>query len=281
MTISLIIFLLFSVIIPFVRFKRIKTPEFIDHDKVKIIGHRGAAGLAPENTLASFSKALEIGVDIIELDIHLSSDDQLVVMHDSNVKRTTNGEGEIENLSVEDLKKLDAGSWYDKKYGSEKVPTLPEVFDLIDGRCKVIIEIKWPRKGTYDGIVEKLVTYLEQEELSQQVIIQSFETAYLKEISRIKPALECHQLLFGDSSFFPVYYDTKIRFGNFEPLENISSVNTFYLYLDEKSKSMYEKKGIQTGVFTVNKKEDMLRAASIGASYIITDFPNIAKNIMR
>ena len=92
-----------------------------------IIAHRGASGYAPENTLASMELAIKLGCDAIELDIHLTKDQQIVVCHDFTVDRTTNGRGEIENLTLEDIKKLDAGSWFSDEFKGEKIPTLEEV----------------------------------------------------------------------------------------------------------------------------------------------------------
>lgn len=275
MTISLFIFLVISFLIPLIKFKTTNISKNINTKEIKIIGHRGASGLAPENTSASFNKAIEIGVDIIELDIHLSSDNQLIVMHDSNIKRTTNGTGEIENLTLAEIKKLDAGSWYDEKYRTEKVPTLNEVFELVNNQCKIMIEIKWPKQGVYRGIVEKLIQAIENHKLEQQVIVQSFESKYIEKVISINPKIECHQLIFGESSFFPIYYDRKLRFGKFKPLENIKSVNCFYPFLSETTKN-----ATQTGVFTVNTKDDMLKVATLGANYVITDYPNIAIEVL-
>src|SRR3989344_9380836 len=102
------------------------------------IGHRGACGYAPENTLKSFQRAIDLGVDAIELDVQLCKSGELIVMHDNTVDRTTDGSGFIKKLKLKDLKKLDAGE-------GERIPTLEEVLNLVDRRVKVNIELKGPK----------------------------------------------------------------------------------------------------------------------------------------
>src|SRR6056297_2287931 len=99
------------------------------------IGHRGAMGYEPENTLRSFKKAIELNVDMVELDVYVCSSGELVVIHDDKVDKTTNGKGYVSEKSFDELRKLDAGM-------GEKIPTLQEVLDLIDKRAKVNIELK-------------------------------------------------------------------------------------------------------------------------------------------
>lgn len=281
MTFSLLVFLALSILFPFIRFILLKTPDKIQNENIMIVGHRGAAGLAPENTMASFKKALELGVDIIELDIHLSADDKLIVMHDHNVKRTTNGTGEIAELTLAEIKKLDAGSSFHQKHSNEKVPTLTEVFDLVGNKCKVMIEIKWPKKGIYEGLVDELVNILEKENFINNVIVQSFEVEYLKKIMQLNHDIECHQLIFGESAIIPIYYDRSLKIGRFEPLPNVSSINSYYYYLNKNIIKKNKALNIESGAFTLNTKAKMEKAISLGTTYIITDYPNIANELVR
>ncbi len=139
----------------------------------KIIGHRGAPVYKPENTLASFNKAFELGVDMIELDVHLTKDKQPVVIHDRTVNRTTSGKGKVSNLTLNEIRKLDAGE-------GEKIPTLEEVFDLI-GRKKgeVNIEIK------ESHVLEKIFLYLDNKVIKKKVLISS-SSINLLEKAKIK-----------------------------------------------------------------------------------------------
>jgi glycerophosphoryl diester phosphodiesterase len=113
-----------------------------------IIGHRGAAALEPENTLLSIKRAMDIGVDAVEIDVHLSKDKDLVVIHDATVDRTTNGKGPVSSYTVQEIKRLDAGK-------GETIPTLQEVIDLIDKRVLLIIELK--EEGTERSVVDLVV----------------------------------------------------------------------------------------------------------------------------
>ena len=107
-----------------------------------IIAHRGASGLAPENTLAAFHKALEVGADAIELDVRLTRDGRVVVIHDRMLNRTTTGKGPVGTYSLEEVKSLDAGSWFGPQFSGERVPTLEEVFDVMPPEFPVYVELK-------------------------------------------------------------------------------------------------------------------------------------------
>ena len=106
------------------------------------VAHRGASGNYPENTLIAFQKALEIGVDEIELDLHMTKDDHLIVMHDSTVDRTTNGTGAIAELTLTEIKALDAGSAFGEQFRGERVPTWEEALDLVQGKVRLNVHLK-------------------------------------------------------------------------------------------------------------------------------------------
>src|SRR5690606_22495883 len=108
-----------------------------------ITGHRGAGGLAPENTLASIQLALDLGVDRIEIDVQQTNDNVIIVLHDRTLRRTTDGFGFVKNLDYADLLKYSAGIKFNKVYAEEKIPTLEQVIDLINGRVELVIETKY------------------------------------------------------------------------------------------------------------------------------------------
>src|SRR3954452_5816424 len=110
--------------------------------KVHIIAHRGASGYAPENTIAAFDKALEIKTDYIEIDVQRSKDGKLVIIHDHKVDRTTNGTGYVRDLTYEQLKRLDAGSWNGPQFSGEKIPSFEEILDRYHGKIGILIELK-------------------------------------------------------------------------------------------------------------------------------------------
>ncbi len=109
---------------------------------MRIIAHRGASAEAPENTLAAFRRALDLGAGMIELDVHLTRDGVPVVIHDAWLSRTTDGEGRVAQTSFAALRRHSAGAWLDRRFASERVPRLEEVFDLVRGRAEINVEIK-------------------------------------------------------------------------------------------------------------------------------------------
>ncbi|HIE27442.1 TPA: hypothetical protein EYP66_09165 [Candidatus Poribacteria bacterium] len=139
-----------------------------------VVAHRGASGVEPENTLLSFSKAIELGVDFIECDVHLSKDGYLIVIHDETVDRTTNGQGKVSGLTLSELKLLDAGK-------GEQIPTLEEVLDLSKGKVQVIIELKEA------GTAEPAVSMVKRVRMSEEVVISSFYTDFLRKVKELSP----------------------------------------------------------------------------------------------
>ncbi|RSL30630.1 glycerophosphodiester phosphodiesterase [Salibacterium salarium] len=158
---------------------------------VKCVAHRGWSGKAPENTMAAFEIALnEPKIDGIELDVHLSKDGVPVVIHDHTVDRTTNGEGAVKNFTAEELKELDAGSWYHDSFAGEKIPFLEEVLQQVQGSNKQItIEIK-QRRNMYKGLEEKLIHMLREYHVLDQVLIGSFDHTSVKKINQIEPSVD-------------------------------------------------------------------------------------------
>ncbi len=122
------------------------------------IGHRGAMGYAPENTLGSFAKALELGVDGIELDVHVCKSGEVVVIHDERVDRTTNGKGQVKEMTLKELKELDAGK-------GERIPTLEEVLDFVDRRAFIDIELK--AEGIGNSVADIVRKYIQEHELEK------------------------------------------------------------------------------------------------------------------
>lgn len=147
-----------------------------DNKDFKIIGHRGAPVYAPENTLSSFAKAIEQGVDMIEFDVRLTYDGKVVVIHDRKVDRTTNGKGKVADLTLREIRKLKIGD-------DEKIPTLDEVFDLIQDRCEVNIEIKDPHT------LWKILSYINNKATKKKILVSSNSFNLLKKARSENPEL--------------------------------------------------------------------------------------------
>jgi len=149
-----------------------------------IMGHRGAAAVAPENTLLSVAKAIEIGVDAVEIDVRLTKDRELVVIHDASVDRTTNGRGAVNQYELRDIKTLDAGR-------GERIPTLQEVVDLVGGRVTLVIELK------EEGTEKKVVELIRKNHFEQQVYVISFWHRLVKNVKELAPRIKTGVLLVG------------------------------------------------------------------------------------
>ncbi len=158
----------------------------------KIIAHRGASMYAPENTMASFQLALEVGADGIELDVHLSKNGVPVVIHDYDVKRTTNGTGYVNELTDKELTELDAGSWFKKEFSDQSIPLLSEVLELCkDTKEDFQINIELKSGSTvYPQIEEKVLRIVDDLSLNEKVLISSFDHYAIEKIKNINEEIK-------------------------------------------------------------------------------------------
>lgn len=155
------------------------------------IAHRGYRAKYPENTLVAFQAALDAGVQMIELDVVLSRDRKLVVIHDATLERTTNGEGKVSGHTLEQLKQLDAGGWFHPRFAGERLPELSEVLDLADGQVLINIEIKphaYEPHHPLDAVERQIVELICRRKISDRVLISSFDLSLLQHIATIDHA---------------------------------------------------------------------------------------------
>jgi len=152
---------------------------------VMVIAHRGASSYAPENTLAAFDLALEMGVRHIELDVNLTSDGHIVVIHDDTVDRTTNGSGPVTRHTLVALRALDAGSWFGDKFAGERIPTFHEVLERYKGRAHLHTEIK----GHSPSLAQRTADLIRMHGMEEQVTITSFQNVRLEEMRAYAPEL--------------------------------------------------------------------------------------------
>lgn len=219
------------------------------------IGHRGARGLEPENTLRSFECALKFGATWIELDLW-QVQNQLLVFHDRNLERVTNGTGVITERSVEYLRSLDAGK-------GERIPLLHEVLDLVCGRAKVNIEIKGPQ------VVEALATLLEQRFAAKilatdEILVSSFDHQQLRQFKSRCPAVPIAVLTYG----VPL---TLAQTGSELGAQNVHMDLEF---CSAEYVADAHRRGLKVYIYTVNEPTDYEYVRSLGADGIFTDYPN-------
>ena len=156
--------------------------------RARVFGHRGAMGYAHENTMASFRRAADLGVDAIELDVHLTADHQVVVIHEPFLERTTNGRGPIREHTLEQVRGLDAGAHVGPQFAGERVPTLDEVLAWARARCVVDVEIKGG-PAPYPGIAERVAELLTTYEMLDRSIVISFDHPTVQQVKALAPDL--------------------------------------------------------------------------------------------
>jgi glycerophosphoryl diester phosphodiesterase len=236
----------------------------------KIIAHRGSKGTHPENTLAAFKEAVRVGADGIELDVHLSKDNQLIVIHDETVDRTTNGSGRVVDLTVAELKQLDAGSWFKLSPISQEIPTLNEVLQLLEQEkfCGLLnIEIKTD-KIHYEGIEALLVQLMQKQSWSFEYMYSSFHFSSLEKIWSIEKN-QAIALIFNSSDrkkllALEIPFITGIH----------PNIDWTLTHLDELADFP---KAVRP--WTVNDKEKMKTCIKDQFAGFHTDFPEIALQI--
>jgi glycerophosphoryl diester phosphodiesterase len=155
-----------------------------ERDRTLVVGHRGAMAYAPENTFASFELALEQGADLIELDVHLSRDGQVVVIHDERLERTTSGQGWVGEQTAAQLQQLDAGAWFAPAYAGQRIPLLSEVLDWARGRTRLAIEIK-NAPIFYAGIEARIVALLARHAMRERALVISFDHQALRRVREL------------------------------------------------------------------------------------------------
>lgn len=194
-----------------------------------VIAHRGASGTAPENTLPAIDAALAAGADYIEIDVHLSLDRDVIVIHDATVDRTTDGKGRVNDLTSGYIRTLDAGSWFDEAFRGAVVPTLGEVLDLVDGKAKLLIEIK-KRGKQNEGIEDEVIRLIRTHDALDWCEVQSFNDRVLLTMHRKAPEIPLHKLIVFKYRFIPYVFDGRITRFSFEKYAFVKSINMHYRF---------------------------------------------------
>ena len=164
-------------------------PDLTQYNRPLLIGHRGYPAKFPENTLASFEGAIQARCDMVELDVTLTRDRKVVVIHDDTLDRTTSGKGSVRAHTLEEIKRLDAGSWFDPRFATERVPELFEVMKLTTGRCMVNIEIKasaFEAADPTDAVEHQVVKLVKTSGAMGRVIVSSFDKRILQRIAAMQ-----------------------------------------------------------------------------------------------
>ncbi len=249
-----------------------------ENQQFKKIGHRGAAGLAPENTLTAISKGLEHRVDRIEVDVQQTKDGKVILMHDLSLDRTTNAEGMVKDYTYDQIAGFDAGNWFNPAFANEKIPTLEEAIQLINARAELIIEIK---KGNdyYPNIEENIINILKENNSINWCIIHSFDTKVLERIHEIAPSIRLHKLFIGKLRHLPVVVSLNngIETYNIDAYPYIDEYSINYNYANKALIKKLQSKGKKVNVWTANSQSIIDDMIALGVDGIITDFPDKLK----
>lgn len=215
------------------------------------IGHRGAKAYEPENTIRSFKKALELRVDAIELDVRKTKDEQLVVIHDADIKRTTNGKGLVADLTLEEIRQFSTEK-------GEKIPTLKEALEFLDKKVRILIELKEA------GIEKQVVSAVQKKGLQKNVIIVSFIEKALQEIRNLDEKVETGLIYVKNKN--PIRTALELKSNYLLPL---------YRFTHTANVQKAHEKGLKIIVWTINNPEEVLEYAKKGVDGIASDKPDI------
>lgn len=261
--------------------------NLLSPDRILTVAHRGASGYVPEHTILSYETAQKMQADYIELDLQMTKDGKLIVMHDEKLDRTTNGTGWVKDHTLADIKKLDAGSWFNEaypekakpKYAGLKVPTLDEVLNRFGKHANYYIETKSP--DTYPGMEEKLIASLQKHKLlgkhtkPGQVIIQSFSKESLVKIHQLQPNLPTVQLLEAKQM-------ASMTDADLEEIKTYAvGAGPDYKALNAENVSMIRSHGLLLHPYTVNTEADMRRLLDWGVTGVFTNYPDVFQHVKK
>jgi glycerophosphoryl diester phosphodiesterase len=259
------------------------------HGGVAVIAHAGGKSHAPEHTLAAYENALALGSEYVELDLNMTSDGALIAMHDTTLGRTTNVEEVfpdrpvpwmVKDFTLSEIRQLDAGSWFSPEHAGERVPTLQEAIDLIDGRAGLSIETKHPY--LYPGIERRVLDVLQANGLISQhgrdarVVLESFFEPSLLELRRLAPGAVLVQLYNQDTlagSDLARLFDRARTYAR--------GVGPEWSEVDAELIATAHERDLAVHAWTINDKEELRRLVDLGVDAIFTDYPDRLREVLQ
>lgn len=248
--------------------------------KTIIIGHRGAGGEAPENTLAAIKRGIDVGVDRIEIDVRLTADKKVVVIHDRSLRRINGSIRRIKNLTYNQLKEVDFGSHFSSHFSNERIPLLEEVIDTTKGKSTLLIELK--NRRNYHPDLEMLSWNIVKEmNAENDCIFQSFDDNSLFDLRDMKISSPIHKLFSTFVPIKPYYAGSNLHYKKFKRYDFVDEVGLKQGYVNRKVVNKIHQMGKKVNVWTVNNPDKMRTLNAIGVDGIITDYPTIALQTLR
>lgn len=240
-----------------------------------VIAHRGACKAAPQNTIPAFKKAIEMGANGFENDVHVTKDGFLVICHNYEIDETSNGTGLISDYTLEELRKFDFGLYFSEEFAGTKIPTLDEFLDLCGGIDVINIEIKTPRrKGT--DIARKTMEKVKEFGLFNKLIISCFNKDILMECKEIDPLTVTGILYSTDSPYIEIYED----YIGFAKSIKADAIHPLGILVDEDYLAACHEAGLIVNPWTVDKPYAIERLRDWGCDGVITNYPDIARGVI-
>ena len=266
----IIVFILLIAVLMTATFTRgLFTPKRNTNNDLIITGHRGGADLGEENSLCCIERGVAAGAHSIEIDVHITSDGEVVVCHDPTVDRTTNGSGKINAMTLAQIKALrliDSTG----KATEQQIPTLVEVLELLDGRVEFLLEIK-RKQGNNPGIEEQVLAILNRHSALEYTTIQSFDDSVLERLHALDPSLKLEKLLFGKVPGIPIIIDGNLNYFSTKKYHYIRSFNFHHRALSGTLSRYLHKLGFRTRIWTFNNPDAI---PDIPLEGIITNCPD-------
>lgn len=232
--------------------------------------HRGAAGHRPENTMASFARALELGATGIETDVQMTRDGKLVLIHDESLQRTAGTPEWIKDITLEEARQCEVGSWFHKNYAGESIPTLEELLELVRGTDTIInLELK-TGVVLYPGIEQKVIDAVRRFGLAERTIISSFNHYSLVECKKIAPDIRTG-ILYMEGLYEPWDYAKRI---------GADALHAYQYALTPELVAAAKEAGVAYHPFTVNDPKVMRALIQAGVAGIITDYPDVLAELL-
>ncbi|MCD2137518.1 glycerophosphodiester phosphodiesterase [Salinicoccus halitifaciens] len=234
------------------------------------VAHRGASGYAPENTMAAFDRAFEMKADFIEIDVHMSADGEVVAIHDLMVDRTTNGSGRVSDFTLEELKQLDAGSWFGPEFAGEQIPTLEEILDAYRGKIGILIEIKDP--SAHPGIEDAVAAALAERNMDKpnngKIIVQSFDHGSVAYFNSLLPNIPTGVLVGNLAD--GISDEALAQFATYADYFNPN-----HRMVDAELVERVQAHGLKIAPYTINDQTRVNELIDNGVDGIISDFPDL------
>ena len=247
--------------------------------RLTVTGHRGAAALAPENTLASVRRAMEIGVDRVEIDVQQTADGVVIVLHDRDLDRTTDMRGRVAKLKWAEVRKARANRGFEKQYPGELIPTLDDILRAINGRCTLVIEIKDGHER-YPDIEKRVLDAIKANRAEQWCVIHTFNDKVIHRLRELHCTVPVQKLLVGIFPFTSLMLDFRLHFAELTDYPDVDAFTFSHGMITRQNVTDAHALGKKVHVYTVNNEHDMRQMISYGVDGIITDRPDLLRRIL-